>query len=142
MKLAAAFFVMMFALSGSLSAEEYQIDANRNCLFLNKAESFQGKAVKVKLDMNTKYRVSLSEEGYFSSQQGAAADPMPGVVLFYPANEQDGFASMYRVIKSGETVRFVTPNEDDNSVFLLAFVMDYWHESANAGRYMLTVEKE
>jgi hypothetical protein len=132
----------MIALGSNLFAEQYRIDTNKNCLFLNKDASIQGKAVNVKLDMNTKYRITLSGEGFFSNQTGSKADPMPGVVLFYATNEQDGFATMYRVIKPGETIQFTTPNEDNKNVFLLAFVMDYWHKSKNVGKYLLTVEKK
>jgi len=133
--------VVIFAVSAA-SAEQYTIDAQKNCLFLNKASNITEKAVKVKLKMNTAYKVSLSGEAFFSNQAGAEADPMPGVVIFYPTNEQDGFASIYRVLKPGESIKFKTPNEEDNNVFILAFVMDYWDASVNKGSYILTVEKE
>ncbi|MDA8127025.1 MAG: hypothetical protein M0009_17790 [Deltaproteobacteria bacterium] len=134
--------VVLLLCWGTGFAEQYPIDPQKNCLFLGKPFNPAEKAVKVKLAMNTRYRVGLSGEAFLSNQTGAEADPLPGVVLFYATNEQDGFATLYRVLKPGETIRFTTPNEEDPNVFLLAFVMDYWEQSINTGKYVLTVDKE
>jgi len=125
-----------------LHAETYTIDATQNCLFLNQAENnIPQKSVKIKLEMNTRYRVDISGDCFYSGQSGRDADYMSGVVLFYCTNEEDGFKSVYTVLKSGQSIEFTTPNEEPQNLFLIAFVMDYWPESQNRGSYTLKVNK-
>jgi hypothetical protein len=125
----------------SNAIQTYTVDAVKNCVFLNQTENIPQKAVKIKLETDTRYRLQLDGMAYYTQQNGKDADPMPGVVLFYPTNEQDGFASIYKVMVPGETIVFTTPSEEPENVFLLAFVMDYWSGSANKGAFQLRVEK-
>jgi hypothetical protein len=127
--------------AGIVKAETYTIDASQNCIFLSQADNIiPKKSVKIKLEMNTRYRVTCSGEGFYSTQTGKDADPMPGVVLFYSTNEEDGFASKYLVLKSGQSIEFTTPNEEPENVFMIAFVMDFWAASPNRGAFTLKVE--
>ncbi len=142
MRRTSIFLAVFVAIAGTAFAEQYVVDAGKNCVFMTQSARVLDRAVKVKLSMNTRYRVSLEGEAFFSNQTGADADPMPGVIIFYATGEQDGFASLYRVLKPGESFRFTTPGEEDHNVFLMAFVMDYWDASANTGKYVLTVDKE
>lgn len=135
-------FAVISAFTFVAFAEQHVVDADKNCVFMNRNVKLSERAVRVKLSMNTRYRVSLSGAAFFTDQTGPNADPMPGAVIFYPTNEQDGFAILYRLLKPGETIRFTTPNEEDHNVFLMAFVMDYWDASPNRGKYILTVEKD
>lgn len=130
-------------IDGTAKAKQdtYVIDANKNCVFLNQNENIAEKAVRIPLRLNTRYMANVSGQAFFSAQTGSEADPMPGVVLFYSDNTQDGFGTLYRVIKPGESVEFTTPNEDKENVFLLAFVMDFWPASTNTGSYTLQVEQ-
>ncbi len=123
-------------------AQDYRIDAVKNCVFLNQTQDLARTGVKVKMDMNATYVVRVSGQAYQTDQTGGEADPMPGVVVFYADNTQDGYATIYKVLASGDSLEFTTPNVDPDNVFLLAFVMDYWPGSANKGEFILSVEKK
>ena len=128
--------------AAALKAETFTIDATTNCIFLNQQENnIPKKGVKIKLELNSRYRIELAGECFYSTQTGRDADFMPGVVIFYATNEEDGFRSVYQVLKPGEVVEFTTPNEEPENIFLIAFVLDYWAESPNRGAYTLKVTR-
>ena len=142
MKYAIAFVILcasipLTAQSGKQSAS---IDARKNCVSLRTGEKIADKAVKIPLALNTRYRVKLTGEAFFTEQTGAEADPMPGVVLWYASSGQDGFASHYMVMTPGGSLEFTTPNEEPQNVFIMAWVMDYWNEDNNRGSYQIEVE--
>lgn len=140
-KLLSAVILLMLA-AASLKAGTFTIDATQNCIFLNQPENnIPKKNVKVKLEMNARYRVELGGECFYTSQTGKDADYMSGVVIFYATNEEDGFRSVYQVLRPGQSIEFTTPNEEPDNIFLIAFVIDYWAESANRGAYTLKVTK-
>lgn len=138
-------FLSLIALmlaSAAVKAETYTIDAAQNCIYLSQAEkNIPKKSVKVRLDMNARYRVELAGDCFYTNQTGKDADYMPGIVLFYATNEEDGFRSVYQVLKPGQSIEFTTPGEEPENVFLLAFVLDYWTGSPNQGAYTLKVTK-
>lgn len=136
--LAAAVFLMTQSTYGA----EYMIDANKNCIFLNQSGDPSQKVLKVPLKMNTTYRLSLRQQAYFSPQKGAQADPMPGVVVFYPTNQEDGYDTEYVVLRPGGNLTFRTPGLDPDNVFLLAFVLDHWPQSQNTGAFRLNVQAQ
>lgn len=129
--------------AGNLFAEDYTVNAEKNCVFLSQEQDIPQKYVKVKLEMNAKYRITVSGAAFFSLETGSQEDPMPGLVIFYPTNEErDGFATHYKVIKPGDKPEFTTPKGcPSEDVFLLAFVLDYWSASENKGKYILHVDK-
>lgn len=119
-----------------------KIDASENCLFLNEAVEPSEKVVRHRLQPNRRYSIEVSGEAFFSSHKGRLADPMPGLIVFYCTNEQDGFSSEYRVLRSGDSLSFVTPNRNGKYQFLTAFFIDYWPASANRGGYELKIRNE
>lgn len=134
--------VLITTSAASLKAETFSLDATQNCIFLNQQENnIPKKSLKIKLDMNARYRIELSGDCFFSSQTGRDADYMPGIVIFYATNEEDGFRSVYQVLKPGQVIEFTTPNEEPENIFLIAFVLDYWAESPNRGAYTLKVTR-
>ncbi len=123
----------------NVMANDYNINPNSNCLFINQGENIPQKGVKVPLNINTSYEVSINGDAFFSDQKGSEADPMPGVVIFYSRNAEDGFDTEYTVLRKGEKLNFKTPGSEPESVFLIAFVMDYWPGIKNTGSYTLRV---
>ncbi len=141
LKVVSALLLITFS-AVSLKSETYTIDAAKNCVFLNRQQNnIPEKSIKIKLDMNARYRVELSGDCFYTGQTGRDADYMPGAVVFYATNEEDGFRSVYSVLKPGQVIEFTTPNEDPENIFLIAFVLDYWPESSNRGAYSLKVTK-
>ncbi len=140
-----ALIILTAVLGGAFPAQsqarDYTIDPTKNCFFLNRAENLPQKGLKIDLRMNTVYELSLRGDAYFSDQRGAAADPMPGVVIFYSTNQEDGFDSEYTVLRKGERLTFTTPANDPDSVFLIAFVLDHWPQSKNTGSLTLSVQE-
>jgi hypothetical protein len=140
--LSSVILILLMLAAAALQADTFTIDATQNCIFLNQTENnIPKKSVKVKLEMNTRYRVELGGDSFYSNQTGKDADYMSGVVIFYATNEEDGFRSVYQVLKPGQSIEFTTPNEEPDNVFLIAFVIDYWPESINRGAYTLKVTK-
>ena len=120
-----------------------KVDAVENCLFMPKSQEPKDVAAKIPLKPNRRYTVSVSGEAFLSSHTGRQADPFPGVVLFYCTGGPDGYETKYQVVKSGETIRFRTPNTRHKKyVFLSAFFIDYWPKSKNRGEYQLTVSED
>jgi len=135
----AVYFLSLFLLTSIVHASEHRIDPVENCFYLNQTENLPEKGVKVMLKLNTTYSLSLKGNAYFSEQTGTESDPMPGVVVFYPTNREDGFDSEYVVLRTGENITFTTPSSEQESVFLIAFCLDYWPKSHNVGEFILKV---
>jgi len=134
--------ILLLVFSPHIQARDYTIDPTRNCLFLNEKGGPSQEGLKVDLKLNTAYELSLSGDAYFSTERGSDSDPMPGVVVFYSTNQEDGFDSEYAVLRKGEKITFTTPKGDPGNVFLMAFVLDYWPESKNSGTFSLRVQEK
>ncbi len=120
-----------------------KVDAVENCLFMPVSQEAKDIAARISLKPGQQYSVSVSGEAFLSAHKGRQADPMPGVVLFYCTGGPDGYETKYQVVKSGETIRFRTPNtRRKKDVFLSAFFIDYWPKSKNRGEYQLTISEE
>lgn len=118
-----------------------EIHADTNCIYLTRQGKTLDRAVRQKLKANQTYKVTASGKAFLSSHTGRDADPIPGVVLFYGTNEEDGHATKTRVVKPGEVFTFTTPKKHPQHIFLLAFFIDYWPESKNRGHYDLKIEE-
>jgi hypothetical protein len=61
--------------------------------------------------------------------------------LFYGTDEEDGYATRYTILKPSKDISFTTPWNIDptDEVFVLAFFLDHWPESANRGCYTLKI---
>lgn len=118
-----------------------KVSANKNCLYFDQLGEFQNRAVRHQLKGNQTYRVTANGKAFLSTDGGRHADPMPGVVLFYCTNQQDGYATQTRLLKSEEKFTFTTPRKNPEDNFLSAFFVDYWSESKNKGHYQLRIEE-
>jgi hypothetical protein len=127
-------------------ATDYIIDAEKNCVHMKSKESIESRALKVLLAPGAPYTVALSGAAFFSPDTDRDADPIPGVILFYSTNEQDGFATYYRVLSPGNSVSFTTPSLASGvrpeDVFLSAFIIDYWENAVHRGGFILRVERK
>ena len=131
------------SINASASRSTLRVDARKHCIDMGQTQRPDEFAAKRPLKRNQRYTVTVEGSAYLSQHRGSKADPMPGVVLFYCTNSQDGYATEYTVLKPGESLSFQTPqarNADD--VFLSAFFLDYWPESENRGEYELTIDEE
>lgn len=118
------------------------VDARKHCLSIGQQAAGQG-ALRVDLERGVTYKVTATGEAFMSAQTGADADPFPGVVFYYSADEEDGYAVRYVVLKPGESVTFRTPwlISPNDEVFALAFFLDAWPGSENHGSYTLTFHR-
>ena len=118
------------------------VNAQDNCVFLTDGRSPEAKTARLNLKPNHRYMVTASGEAFMSKDSGAKADPFPGVTVFYCSNEEDGYAARMAVLKSGESVSFVTPKRMSHDLFVSAFFVDFWPESRNRGQYELLIHEE
>ncbi len=116
-----------------------RVDARKHCLYLNRPQQPDESIATVPLQADRAYTVSATGQAWLSDEQGHDADPMPGVVLFYCSQAQDGYATQYVVLRSGETLKFHSPGGKPEHRFLSAFFLDDWPESGNRGAYELSV---
>jgi hypothetical protein len=119
-----------------------QVDADANCVYMTDRQRPAQVAVRTRLAAGRDYVVRVSGEAWLSEDEGEQADPMPGVVVVYCSNEQDGFATKYELLQPGDTLRFSTPKTGRRKdLFLSAFFIDYWPESKNRGSYQIRIDE-
>jgi|GEM_PF-1176905 hypothetical protein len=115
------------------------VNAVENCIFMNQVQNPAEKAVQHPLKADSHYKIRIEGEAWLSDHRGDKADPVPGMILFYSTNEQDGYATQMKVLKPGDELVFETPKKQSEDLFLSAFFIDYWPESQNRGSYTLKV---
>lgn len=115
------------------------VNAVENCIFMNQVQNPAEKALQRPLKADHHYTIRVEGDAWLSEHQGDKADPVPGMILLYPTNEQDCYATQMKVVKPGEELIFETPKKQSEHLFLSAFFIDYWPESQNRGSYTLKV---
>ena len=123
-----------------LAIQRLIVDAQQHCLFMTKKQRPDKKTARFNLLPNRRYHVQVSGSAFLSSDTGQKSDPIPGAVVFYCTNEQDGFATKTDIIRPGDEISFTTPKQEGNDLFLSAFFIDYWPESDNRGQYELAIQ--
>ncbi|MDB4638095.1 MAG: hypothetical protein P8M30_17675 [Planctomycetaceae bacterium] len=122
--------------------EVLTVDALENCIFMTQQHRPADKAARLKLKPDHTYSISVRGEAFLSGHTKSAADPFPGVTLFYCTNEEDGYATKMKILKPGDVLNFQTPRKKSEHNFLSAFFIDYWPESQNRGSYELILQAE
>ena len=99
-------------------------------------------AARIPLKRGQKYQIEVRGKAFLSPDTGRKADPVPGVVVYYCSNGQDGYSTEYEVLRPGDEIEFTTPQSKRRSdLFLSAFFLDYWPESKNRGGYEILVNQ-
>lgn len=140
------FIVDWTPVGGQSAKKQITVDSTRHCILLSavstKLEDRQNDgAVRVDLERGKVYKITAAGQAFESKQTGPDADPFQGVVVVYPTDEEDGYATRQIVLSPGKSIAFRAPwlISPKDEVFLLAFFLATSLDG-NHGSYTLTIE--
>lgn len=122
---------------------EATVDPKKHCIFVTETEkSVRTGALRFDLERGVTYTFQASGEAFMTSQTGVDADPFPGLMLYYPTDEEDCYAWRMAVLRPGDKVTFKTPwlIKPDDEVFALAFFLAITPDE-HRGSYKLAIKK-